>query len=336
MCPFRITTTRSATDIASSWSWVTWTAVRPRSFTTRRRAYRRSRRTRVSSADRGSSRTRNRALLASARARATFCCAPPLSSRGNIPRSASMSTSSSTSFPTASTSGVGRSRTHGPYVAFRHTSMWGKRTMFWKTYPRSRSSTDAPVTSVPSTRTRPSVGVQIPERILISVVFPQPLGPRIARYSPSSIVRLHFSSAVIAPNRFVTSRASIRGTSFDLQGRRDATSGHRESKDVLRWEADEDGVALANPAGQGRERLHLEHAEAPRVHLEGNPPAHEQAAPHDAFDALSRAPVVGHDAALLRADPREDAAGEPFPGDPHEVRPARGETDLAAPPKDAG
>src|SRR3990170_8579286 len=141
--------------------------------------------------------------------------------------------------------------------------------------------------------------------ILIRVVFPHPLGPRIATYSPSSTVRLTLSSAVILPNRIAMSTASILGTSLDLQGRRDAPRRHREEEDVLRRHHDEDRVPFAHPRRLRGKGLHLQVPERPGVYLEGRPPPHEETPSHDPLDALARPPVPGSDPARLRPDPRE-------------------------------
>ena len=61
--------------------------------------------------------------------------------------------------------------------------MCGNRAMFWNTYPTSLSSRGMFVTSIPSTKTLPSVGVQM-------VVLPHPDGPSIVTYSPLLMSRL--------------------------------------------------------------------------------------------------------------------------------------------------
>jgi hypothetical protein len=75
--PSRITPTRSAMDSASSWSWVTNRVVVPSRCCRERICSRSCRRTLASSAERGSSRSRTRGSMASARASATRCCWPP-------------------------------------------------------------------------------------------------------------------------------------------------------------------------------------------------------------------------------------------------------------------
>ena len=87
--PCAMTTTVSATAMASSWVWVTCTKVMPSSFCTRRSSPRMRRRRYSSSADSGSSSSSTRGLVISARASATRCCWPPESWAGR--RSANFS-----------------------------------------------------------------------------------------------------------------------------------------------------------------------------------------------------------------------------------------------------
>ena len=80
--PLFITTTLSATSIASSWSCVTNTVVVCASSCRRRSQMRNSVRTRASSAPNGSSRSSTRGFAARARARAMRCRCPPESRDG--------------------------------------------------------------------------------------------------------------------------------------------------------------------------------------------------------------------------------------------------------------
>ncbi len=50
--------------------------------------------------------------------------------------------------------------------------------------------------------TLPYVGLMSVDIILISVVFPAPLGPKIVRNSPFSIFRLIFFRTTLVPNVF--------------------------------------------------------------------------------------------------------------------------------------
>ena len=80
MRPSRITATRSAMENASSWSWVTKMNVMPTCSWSCLSSSCISRRSLRSSAPRGSSSSSTVGRLMSARARATRCCCPPLSS----------------------------------------------------------------------------------------------------------------------------------------------------------------------------------------------------------------------------------------------------------------
>ncbi len=60
------------------------------------------------------------------------------------------------------------------------------------------------LTSWPSMRMRPSLGVSKPASMRRRVVLPQPDGPRRAKNSPSSIDRSTLSTATLLPKRLVT------------------------------------------------------------------------------------------------------------------------------------
>ena len=77
MRPVSMTTTMSASAIASGCVWVTWTKVMPSSFCRLFNSPRIRRRRNSSSADSGSSRSSTRGLVISERASATRCCWPP-------------------------------------------------------------------------------------------------------------------------------------------------------------------------------------------------------------------------------------------------------------------
>ena len=83
--PWFITTTRSASAIASSWLWVTWMKLMPSrvcsAFSSSRILTRRN----GSSADSGSSSSSTCGSVISARASATLCCWPPESWAGSRP-----------------------------------------------------------------------------------------------------------------------------------------------------------------------------------------------------------------------------------------------------------
>ena len=71
------------------------------------------------------------------------------------------------------------------------------------------------VTSSPPRKTFPDVGASKPAIIRSTVVLPDPDGPSIEKNSPSRISRSRSSTAVTAPNRFVTDSrrtADMNGT----------------------------------------------------------------------------------------------------------------------------
>ena len=80
--PSRITATRSASDSASSWSWVMSSVAMPCSRWMRRISSRIATRVAASSADSGSSSSSAAGSNTSARASATRCCWPPESAVG--------------------------------------------------------------------------------------------------------------------------------------------------------------------------------------------------------------------------------------------------------------
>ncbi|CAM5545090.1 hypothetical protein RLIN73S_03711 [Rhodanobacter lindaniclasticus] len=53
----------------------------------------------------------------------------------------------------------------------------------------ARAARYSHTTSWPSASTRPSLGLTMPQMMLISVVLPAPLGPSSAKISPGSIAR---------------------------------------------------------------------------------------------------------------------------------------------------
>ena len=99
-CPRSKTAIRSASDMASSWSWVTTTKVMPTSFCSRLSSSCISARTFLSSADSGSSSSSRRGRLTIARASATRCRWPPESccglARGRAPSGPTVSSTSPT------------------------------------------------------------------------------------------------------------------------------------------------------------------------------------------------------------------------------------------------
>ncbi len=71
------------------------------------------------------------------------------------------------------------------------------------------------VTSKPPMTAVPFVGLSIPLRMLIVVVFPAPFGPRRLKSSPCLISRFKLSTAVTSSNFFTRSFTIIVETSLD-------------------------------------------------------------------------------------------------------------------------
>src|SRR5881392_2044206 len=79
-------------------------------------------------------------------------------------------------------------------------------------------------TSWPPIRAVPSVGCRIPHSIRITVVFPEPFGPRKPKIDPFPTVNETRSTAVKAPKRFVSPFTSIIGSGINGE------SGNQETK----------------------------------------------------------------------------------------------------------
>src|SRR5205085_1001923 len=77
-------------------------------------------------------------FTASARARATRCCWPPLSTATSVVSRPSRPTSASSSPTLFCISCLGALRTRSPYPTFCATFMCGNRAYCWNTMPRSR------------------------------------------------------------------------------------------------------------------------------------------------------------------------------------------------------
>src|SRR6266508_292260 len=206
-----MTTTRSASRIASAMLWVTKTTVLRRSLQTRSSSRPSSSRVIASSAPNGSSISSSGGSWIRARQIDTRCCIPPESSRGrllsNPPRpTSSMRRSASARYRPAS----------HPMISMGNRTLssadrQGSSTGLWKTIPTSR---DGPSTGWPARSTRPSVGGRRPPISFSSVLFPHPLAPTIVTNSSAAISNETPSTAVtVSParlvNRFVTSSRPI-------------------------------------------------------------------------------------------------------------------------------
>ncbi len=178
------TTTRSASVIASSTSWVTsstagrWTLRRLRSspciFS----------RVRASSAPNGSSARSSSGSRTRDRASATRCCSPPESWCGQSVSRPSSPTSARASLPRA------RAALRWPRVTLVIRFAHGSSRESWKT-------TD----TLPGTRIRPlpDTAASRPASARSSVLLPQPLGPSRATNSPRSISRSTPLSTPLGP-----------------------------------------------------------------------------------------------------------------------------------------
>src|SRR5438093_3130042 len=96
--------------------------------------------------------------------------------------------------------------------------MCGNRAYCWKTMLTGLRLADTAVTSVPCRRIRPASGVSNPPIIRSVVVFPQPLGPRIEKNSPSAISNVTSFTAVCLPNRLLTPVIAIATRPFSGMG----------------------------------------------------------------------------------------------------------------------
>src|SRR5208282_410518 len=67
----------------------------------------------------------------------------------------------------------------------------------------------------PDIQTSPAVDCSKPARILSSVVFPEPLSPRMVRNSPSAIFSEMSRSTMCLPKCLATLRIESRGFGFD-------------------------------------------------------------------------------------------------------------------------
>ena len=121
--PSFITTSCSATSIASSWSWVTKIVVTCISSWRRRSQVRRSLRTLASRAPKGSSSSSTCGSTASARARAMRWRWPPESWEGKRPASPSSWTSRSSSWTRSEIFGFFHLRIFSPKPTFSKTVM---------------------------------------------------------------------------------------------------------------------------------------------------------------------------------------------------------------------
>ena len=158
----------------------------------------------------GSSKSTTSAWRATARPTATFWRSPAPSSSIRAPPRSRMSSASSISSTRRSRSAAetARSRRRGSAM-FSATLSVGYMTGYWNTIPTSRRRAGRSVTSRPPIRMRPSVGASSPAIIRMSVVLPQPEGPRRQVTAPEAKRVSSASTATVSPKRRVTRSSAI-------------------------------------------------------------------------------------------------------------------------------
>ena len=98
-----------------------------------------------------------------------------------------------------------------PTSTFSSAVICGKRRMFWNVRPMPAfviACGGLPVTSSPSKRMRPAVGLYRPVSMLKNVVLPAPFGPIRLTIARSGMVKSRSFTARRPPNSLRTSRAS--------------------------------------------------------------------------------------------------------------------------------
>src|SRR5688500_14392085 len=211
---------RSASENASSRSWVTKSTVTsiPRRMSAS--SARIEARSSGSMFDHGSSSSTTEGRGASARASATRCCWPPESSCGKRCACCFRPTRRSSSGTRAR-----RSPRRAPKPTFCSTLRCGKSAYSWKTIPIPRAcagtNTPGPKTGRSSIAISPASGRSKPATSRSNVVLPQPLGPSRATNSPRSTQSSLSSTAATSPKRLVTPWVQMvpQGISCDCKGR---------------------------------------------------------------------------------------------------------------------
>ena len=206
-------TTRSATSRAKPISWVTTSMVMPSSASLRMTAST-SPTSSGSSAEVGSSKSMRSGFMARARAIATRCCCPPDNCPGRVSHLSPTPTFSRFSLAMASASLLPRLSTRcWAIMTFCSAVMCGNRLNCWKTMPMRRRtasrSTSGSVTSTPSTKTLPLVGVSSRFTQRSSVDLPDPDGPMTHTTWPGSTVRSMPWSTSLSPKDLWRSAISM-------------------------------------------------------------------------------------------------------------------------------
>ncbi len=147
---------RSASVIASSWSWVTKMNVRLSSWCSRSHSARSSRRSLASRLDSGSSSRKVEGLVTRVRASATRCDSPPEHWFGILPSRCAMRTISATSRTRRLRSSGGTRFMRRPNSMFCATVLCGNSAWVWNTMPSPRSRGSRSLTARPSMRISPA------------------------------------------------------------------------------------------------------------------------------------------------------------------------------------
>ena len=193
--PFAIIAILSATDIASSWLWVTCTKVMPTVFWRRLSSIHISFLNCASKADKGSSRSKTSFSSISALANWTLCCWPPDSSLGILSERPERPTKFIILLTFSSIISLEIDLILSPYPIFWETFIWGNKAKPWKTIEVGLLSGGRSSTFFPLIATEPLSGLINPPIDLNKVVFPPPLGPNNTKYSPWAISRSTFFNA---------------------------------------------------------------------------------------------------------------------------------------------
>ena len=154
-----MTMMRSASVIASSWSWVTKMKVRLSTSCSRSHSARSSRRSLASRLDSGSSSRNVDGLVTRVRASATRCDSPPEHWPGILSSRWAMRTISATSRTRLSRSGCCTPFMRSPNSMFCATFLCGNRAWVWNTMPSPRSRGSMSLATRPSMRISPEVGI---------------------------------------------------------------------------------------------------------------------------------------------------------------------------------
>ena len=238
MRPWFITTTRSATSIASSWSWVTKTLVTCISSCRRRSQRRSSLRTLASSAPNGSSSSSTLRLDGErARQRDALALAAGELVRVAVGEPVELHQLEQLRRPCAdralgrprrlAAARAGRTRRSRRSSCGRTARSAGTRSRRW------RSRTSASVASSPWNSTLPVSGTSSPAMMRSSVVLPEPDGPSSATSSPAGMSRFRSSQTTVRAEALVEVADFDAHAGFHCARSGVALACTRRSTDVL-------------------------------------------------------------------------------------------------------